>query len=84
MPLCAATSSVHPHACGDNGIIALWGGADGRSIPTRVGTTAGSVGRLSVFAVHPHACGDNASLDQFGYVRRMVHPHACGDNTFRP
>ena len=53
-------------------IHAIW------SIPTRVGNTSGSGGKLLRRMVHPHACGEYPERK----IKRTipsVHPHACGE-----
>ncbi len=53
------SASVHPHACGDDGIVRASDGEVIRFTPTRVGTTSWHAARRSRRAVHPHACGDD-------------------------
>ena len=54
-------ASVHPHACGDNGVgkrraFFVW-----RFTPTRVGTITPNPLDATPPSVHPHACGDNGN-----------------------
>ena len=76
----SCNSSVHPHACGENGFDKPLADALGRSTPTRVGKTSNQKRRPGIMdGPPPRVWGKRCSFGEYA-GRITVHPHACGEN----
>ena len=69
----AFLTSVHPHVCGEHGLLLAAASALLRFIPTCVGNTTPAVKLLGISPVHPHVCGEHSN-------QNVHHPGISGSS----
>ena len=79
----APRSTAHPRACGENGVVGVWGRLVGgssprvRGKPERIRRTSSATGLI------PARAGKTSRVHRSG-LRRRAHPRACGENSPTP
>jgi len=76
-----ASSTVHPHACGEHVTPCERSSSETGSSPRLWGTRTHGIFRIFVKRFIPTPVG-NTQAHSRGSVPRPVHPHACGEHSF--
>jgi len=82
-PIRSVRRSVHPRACGEQGVAPCWGFVTSGSSPRVRGTVSSSLRSMRSRRFIPARAGNRSSKSSGG-VTMTVHPRACGEQRIAP